>query len=151
MDAAAGAFDLTQRLPTTEEIESAAVAASALASTRQPHGALTVTAVDGETVTLAPALADLVLNLLGHVADGQMVTVVPVGAMLTTQQAADMLNVSRPHLSKMLKEGKIPFTPVGSHRRVCLGDLMAYKKRRDAGRREALRELARLGQEYDAG
>ncbi len=79
-----------------------------------------------------------------------MVTVLSAGKMLTTRQAADILNVSRPYLSKLLKNGDIPFIPVGSHRRVIHADLMAYKKRRDAGRIAALDELARLGQEFDA-
>lgn len=150
MDGAVGAFDLSQRLPTRDEIESASEAASALARALGPHGTLTIKASDDEAVTLAPALADIVIEVLGHVATGHMVTLVPIGAMLTTQQAADILNVSRPHLSKLLKEGHIPFTPVGSHRRVRFEDLMEYKEKRDAGRREALDELARLGQEFDA-
>ena len=70
--------------------------------------------------------------------------------MLTTQQTADILGVSRPHVSKLLKSGKLPFVSVGSHRRVMHTDLMAYIDRRDAVRRAALDDLARLGQEFDA-
>jgi excisionase family DNA binding protein len=75
-----------------------------------------------------------------------MVTIIGVGAMLTTQEAADTLNVSRPFLSGLLKKKAIPFVPVGSHCRVMYDDLMAYKTRRDA----ALDELARPGQDFDA-
>lgn len=150
MGDAAEVTDLTRRLPTRDEIASAAEAATALANARAENGALTIAGPDGEPVRLAPAIGDLIVDLLGHVARGDMVTLVPTGAMLTTQQAADILNVSRPYLSKLLKEGEIPFIPVGSHRRVLHADLMAYKEKRDAARTAALDELARLGQEYDA-
>ena len=66
---------------------------------------------------------------------------------LTTQQAADMLNVSRPFLVKLLEEGKMPFTKTGTHRRVLFTDLMEYKQRRNAKRRETLAVITQLGQE----
>jgi excisionase family DNA binding protein len=150
MENAAEVIDLTRRLPTREEIASAAEASTALANARAENGALEIRGDDGEPVRLAPALADIMIDLLGHVSRGDMVTLVPTGAMLTTQQAADILNVSRPYLSKLLKEGEIPFIPVGSHRRVIHADLMTYKKRRDAARTAALDELAQLGQDFDA-
>jgi excisionase family DNA binding protein len=150
MASTANIADLTHRLPTPEEIQSAAEAATALAQAKARDGALTVGEAKGNQLRLAPAISDLLVNLLGHVARGEMVTFVPVGAMLTTQQAADMLNVSRPHLSSLLKQGAIPFVPVGSHRRIKFEDLMAYKERRDGIRAAALDELARLGQEFDA-
>ncbi|MGF1525332.1 MAG: helix-turn-helix domain-containing protein [Candidatus Competibacterales bacterium] len=90
------------------------------------------------------------MEVLGHVAEGNMVTIVPTGALLTTQQAADLLNVSRPYLTKLLTNGAIPFTQVGSHRRVKLDDLMTYKEERDANQLRVLDKLARLGQEFDA-
>jgi excisionase family DNA binding protein len=147
---AAPVTDLTCRLPTQEEIESAAEAATALAQAQGRDGALIVGGADGQQIRIAPAICDLLVNLLGHVARGDMVTLVPTGAMLTTQQAAEMLNVSRPYLSSLLKKGDIPFIPIGSHRRVKFVDLIAYKKRRDAGRNAALDDLQRLGQEFDA-
>ena len=150
MDNAAEVVDLTRRLPTHEEIASAAEAATALANARADNGGLIIRNDGGEAVRLAPAIADIMIDLLGHVARGDMVTLVPTGALLTTQQAADMLNVSRPHLSKLLKQGEIPYIPVGSHRRVKHADLITYKKRRDATRMAALEELARLGQAFDA-
>ena len=150
MDSAAEAIDLTRRLPTQDEIACAAEAATALAQARAADGVLAIHGEDGKSVLLAPAIADLVIDLLGGVASGNAVTLVPARGMLTTRQAADILNVSRPHLSKLLKEGEIPFIPVGAHRRVIHADLMAYKDRRDAARNAALDEIARLGQEFDA-
>ncbi len=150
MASVAFAADLTHRLPTREEIESAAEAATALAKAREEDGRLVISSTDGHELRLAPAISDILVDLLGHVARGDMVTLIPTGAMLTTQQAADILNVSRPYVSALLKKGEIPFIPVGSHRRVLHADLMAYKEKRDAARYAALDELARLGQEFDA-
>lgn len=143
-------LDLAHRLPTHEEIANAADAAAVLASARAEDGALTVGGMSTKSINLAVAITDLIIDLLRHIADGDMVTLVPTGAMLTTQQAADILNVSRPYLSKLLKDGDIPFIPVGSHRRVMYEDLMAYKKKRDALRVKALDDLAQRGQEFDA-
>ena len=150
MSSATGAVDLAHRLPTQEEIACAAQAVTALAGARAGNGVLAIHREDGEPVRLEPAIADLVLDLLDGVASGRTVTLVPTGAMLTTQQAADILSVSRPHLSKLLKLGKIPFVSVGAHRRVMHADLMAYIDRRDAARHAKLDDLARLGQEFDA-
>ncbi|MCY3852993.1 MAG: helix-turn-helix domain-containing protein [Gammaproteobacteria bacterium] len=143
-------LDLTHRLPTREEVTNAADAAAVLASARAEDGALVIGGLNTKSVNLATAIADLVIDLLRHIANGDMVTLVPIGAMLTTQQAADILNVSRPYLSKLLKDGEIPFIPVGSHRRVMHKDLMAYKKKRDAVRVKVLDDLAKRGQGFDA-
>ena len=70
--------------------------------------------------------------------------------MLTTQQAADILNVPRPYLSKLLKDGEIPYVSSGSGQRVTRKDLMVYKKKRDALRAKVLDDLTRRGQEFDA-
>ena len=150
MSNATDAVDLGHRLPTQDEMACAAQAITALAHARGGNGVLAIHREDGESVRLAPAIADLVIDLLGGVASGQTFTLVPAGGMLTTQQAADILGVSRPHLSKLLKAGTIPFVSVGSHRRVVHADLMAYIDHRDAARRAALDDLARLGQEFDA-
>ena len=150
MSNATDAVDLGHRLPTQDEMACAAQAITALSHARGGNSVLAIHREGGEAVRLAPAIADLVIDLLDGVASGRTVTLVPAGAMLTTQQAAHILGVSRPHLSKLLKSGKIPFVPVGSHRRVMHADLMAYIDRRDAARREALDDLARLGQEFDA-
>ncbi|KTC13298.1 hypothetical protein AO391_01720 [Pseudomonas marginalis ICMP 9505] len=70
---------------------------------------------------------------------------------LTSQQAADRLNVSRPHLVKMLEEGAIPFTKTGRHRRIRFSDLIAFKQRRDEESQEAMDALAQQAQELGMG
>ncbi len=140
---------LKERLPTEAEIDSAAHAATAIAVAMELDGGLKISGENGGPVKIAPAVGDLIIELLGHVSAGNMVTLVPVSAMLTTQQAADMLNVSRPHLTKLLKQGKIRFEEVGKHRRVPLPALMQYREKKARIQEEAMQELARLGQEYD--
>ena len=89
----------------------------------------------------------LLVDILGELALGNAVKVVPVHAELTSQEAADLLNVSRPHLVKMLEEGAIPFTKTGRHRRVRFSDLMAFKQRRDEQSQEAMEALVQQAQE----
>lgn len=102
----------------------------------------------GQQVELpAPALA-LLRELVHQLARDQAVAVVATGKELTTQEAADILNVSRPYLVKLLEQGEIPFTMVGTHRRIPVSELLTYKRHRDAARRQALVELTQLSQEW---
>jgi len=83
-------------------------------------------------------MSDLLLDVLRHVGSGHAVTLVPIQELLTTQQAADLLNVSRPHLIKLLEQQAMPHSLVGRHRRVRAENVFAYKARRDAERGKAL-------------
>jgi len=86
-----------------------------------------------------------VLELVAEVlARGDSITVVPVGKELTSQQAADILNVSRQYLVRLLDRGCIPFTKAGRHRRVRVEDVLGFKKKRDRERRERLDALAQI-------
>lgn len=97
-----------------------------------------------EPITLTPLISGVMLELLRHLAKGEAVTLVPMGEMLTTQQAADILNVSRPHLIKLIDQGEINHTMTGRHRRIQADDLFAYKRARDQRRSDALDELAEI-------
>jgi excisionase family DNA binding protein len=101
----------------------------------------------GEEIELPKSLFYILRQLVYHLAHGRAVSVVPLDKELTTQEAADILNVSRPYLVKLLEQGEIPFIKVGTHRRVRFSDLMEYKKRRDDERKPGLAELTQLSQE----
>ena len=102
---------------------------------------------DGDTVdvTVPRAAYQLLLESLAQLSNGNAVTVVPVHAELTTQQAAALLNVSRPHLVHLLEEGALPFRKVGTHRRVLAEDVIAYRLRDDEKRRQAADGLPKPG------
>lgn len=94
-----------------------------------------------EPITLPANIFKTIIKLLAEMGNGNAVQVVPVQAELTTQQAADLLNVSRPHLIKLLEQEKIPFRKVGTHRKVLARDLFAYRDRTDLARREGLTRM----------
>ncbi len=103
------------------------------------------------SIQLPASALRLLDEILGELAMGNAVKVVPIHAELTTQEGADLLNVSRPHLVKLLDEHVIPHTKVGRHRRVKFADLMDYKQRRDAESRQAMDELAAQAQDLGMG
>ena len=139
------------RLPNEVEIKNAEQLRTIVASQIEEGKPTTLSlALEGgevQTVTLAPALTTSLLDVLGLVSSGRGFRMIPVKAELTTQQAADLLNVSRPFLVKLLEEGEIPFAKTGRHRRVRADDLFAYKEKRDASRLDALSDLARVDNE----
>ena len=114
-------------------------------------GALQVQIVDrdggSEAVTIPTAAFRLLVAILAQMADGNGVRLIPHHAELTTQEAAELLNISRPYLVRLLEEGRIPFRKVGTHRRVRFEDIIAYKAQHRRARSASLDELTRLSQE----
>ncbi|NLB31598.1 MAG: helix-turn-helix domain-containing protein [Alcaligenaceae bacterium] len=102
-------------------------------------------------VELPTSAFNLLVDILAELAEGNTVQVVPIHAELTAQEAADMLNVSRPHLVKLLENDEIPFHRTGKHRRVKFADLMQYKESRQRQSEEAMAELAAQAQELNMG
>jgi len=111
--------------------------------------AIQVSDHDMVSLQLPAKLFGVLQTILDLMAKGKAFSLIPANAELTTQEAANMLNVSRPYIVKLLKEGVIPYKEVGTHRRILLEDLVAYSKDMKQKRKEALEELARLGQQYN--
>ena len=148
----ASAVEIT-KLPDHQQVELAREGSAALARMLRNHPQQDRARVrmDDEDLILPRQAVELLRHVLSEMAQGNGVSILPVHAELTTQQAADMLNVSRPHLVKLLEEGAIPFSKVGTHRRISLANLMDYKRQRDEEGAAALQELADQAQELDLG
>ena len=143
----ASAEELGGRLPSALERAAANQLRRMLASHVSSDSTLRI--IDDETkkpseITLTPGLSKLLTELLRHIGSGDAVTLVPVSQMLSTQQAADILNVSRPFLISLLDKGEIEHELVGRHRRVKAETLFAFKRTRNEKRGKALDVLAAL-------
>ena len=122
-----------------------------MARTTRPAVDVQIDGDSGEAVSLPRAAVELLAHILAEMGEGNAVTLIPVHAELTTQEAADILNVSRPFLVKLLESGEIPFRKVGTHRKVRFRHLMEYKARTDRASDAALEELAAQAQELGMG
>jgi excisionase family DNA binding protein len=142
--------NLAPTLPSEAEAILAQETSLVLASQTKSTDPLQLRLLDdptARTVKLPASAVRMLVQILDEMARGNTVTLIPVHAELTTQEAADMLNISRPSLIQLLDEGKIEYRRVGTHRRVRFEALMAYKRRADAERRAVLAELAAYDQE----
>src|SRR3954466_4996737 len=102
----------------------------------------------GETLTVPESVFYVLERVAQVLARGDAITVVPVGKELTTQQAADLLNVSRQYLVRLLEEKRIPYTKTGKHRRLRIEDVLEFKQKRDRTRKDALDELTHMSEGF---
>ena len=141
--------------PTEKDAMEAGAASRVLASyaPNQPLHTLKLILNDatGSTVTIPTAAYTLLVEILAQMAEGNAISIVPIKKEITTQEAADILNVSRPYLVKLLESGKIPYRKVGTRRRVLTQDVLNYKNQTDTQRMHTLLELAAQAQELNMG
>ncbi len=142
MTEAAHPYDLI--LPDAAEIETARTAVSQMAGDGRFE---LVDRASGEKIVLPETAMALIRRVLMDFAEGRAVTLIPIDAEISPRQAADVLNVSRPYVVKLMDEGELDHRRVGSHRRLLLEDVLAYRERMRVKRDTAMDELARLSQE----
>lgn len=147
---------IPKTLPSAEDVALARESGRILSSVLQRHAdPQRIDFHDGNaamrTVHMPAMALRLLLEVLTEIGQGNAVSIIPIHAELTTQEAADVLNVSRPFLVQLLEKGDMPFHKIGSHRRVRYQDVIAYKQRIDAERHKALDELAAEAQERRMG
>lgn len=140
--------------PTAQEAAIARASGQRLSRYRGGNRPLSIRVMDTEQeqpLELPAGAVALLMDILEAMAAGRGVSIIPENAELTTVQASEILNVSRPFLIKLLAEGAIPHRKVGKHRRILMEDVMAYKTRIDREREAVLDQLAAQAQEDDMG
>jgi excisionase family DNA binding protein len=113
------------------------------------HGPAKLVGPKGEQAILPQPLYDLLKDIVKSLADGRSLVIMPEERQLTTQQAGELLGMSRPYLIRLLDAGEMPYNLVGKHRRIALRDVLAYAKRRSEARKSVLDKMARDA--YEAG
>lgn len=104
-----------------------------------------------ELVSIPLKALKLLTSILTNMAEGKSIALMPTDAEISTQQAAEILNVSRPHIIKLLEKGDIPYKKVGSHRRILLQDILEYESKFKKTRRKQLNKLAAEAQKLNLG
>jgi excisionase family DNA binding protein len=134
-------------VPTHERSAAARIASLLRATSNKRQGSVQVVDADGERVEVPHALAEIIYRAAEFLAEGRPVTVLPDEEMLSTQAAANILNVSRQYLVRLVDTGELPAEMVGSHRRLRATDVAAFKATRDAKRAGALDRLTSLSED----
>jgi excisionase family DNA binding protein len=150
---------LVDRLENKEEVELAKAAQRCIVSALDHSRAVNIAILeegverieDSPVLKLPPHVLRLFADMLGTLAQGHAVAIMPKEMDVSTQEAAMFLNVSRPYLVRMLDEGKIPYHKVGTHRRIRFEDVVAYKEQRKKASHDALQALVDQAQELDLG
>jgi excisionase family DNA binding protein len=151
--------DVIDRLESKEDVELAKAAQRCIVSALDHSRAVNIAILeegveriaDSPILKLPPKVLRLFADMLGSLAQGNAVAIMPKELYISTQEAAMFLNVSRPYLIRMLDEGKIPYHKVGTHRRIKFEDVVAYRDKRQKASHAALQELADQAQELDMG
>jgi len=140
------------RKPTKEEqrtaLESYDALASSLNQLRSEFPEIEIEETE-EKIRIPVSALKLLAKILKEISQGNPISIVPIATEITTQAAAELIGCSRPHVVKLLEEGKIPFTKVGKHRRIRYEDLAAYKKEMKSIQRQRIQEL--MGLDEDSG
>lgn len=144
------------KIPTEEEIKISQESSRILAPLIHDHASniqFKIVKEDGQeqNVMIPATTFHLLVDILSQMAQGNAISIVPIHSELTTQEAADILNVSRPFLIKLIESREIPCRKVGRHRRIRFADLIEYKQKTDSQRTKALDELVVQAQELNMG
>lgn len=140
--------ELPPTLPTAQEAELARISSRLLATCIGHGPTARLRVIDGEDEIEVPVSAlRMLVDILANMAEGNAISIVPIHAELTTQQAADFLNVSRPYLVGLVERGELPHHKVGTHRRIYFRDLVAYHERRLVQAKAAFAEMSAEAQE----
>lgn len=147
--------DLESVVPSNKEAalaeKSSRILSDYIKTTKTPTLQLIDTKKENKKIVLPPQALRLLVGILEQMSQGNAVSLIPIHAELTTQEAADLLHVSRPYLIHLLKEGKIPFRNVGTKRRILAEDVLRYKTIIDRKRLKTLEALTKQAQDLDMG
>lgn len=140
-------------LPNSEEVDLARASAALLTKLLQdlPDDHRANIRMGGKDLIVPRSAVELLRDILAGMSAGKSISIVPMAKELTTQQAADFLNVSRPYLIGLLEQGELNHTLVGTHRRIRFDDLLAYKEKMVNKSKAAMDELMKLSQELGIG